>query len=120
MAKSLKTLKAFKHKMPKFCITNLTEQDVQWMKLKLRNDFDAPRQSWQYQECLDIIHRAERMGFKELAAQMQADFNSEVYKDWEELPTRQQVTGEPSVSHTVEGILGKQPIENNMQLEIQK
>lgn len=65
----------------------LTPADIKWLREKLREDFDKPFDYGNISLATDTIDRAERFGFTEMAEQMRKDLN---------IPSREQVTGEPS------------------------
>lgn len=51
----------------------LNDSDFEWLKKKLRDEFDEHREPYQYDEDLAIIAKTRRFGFHDLADQMQND-----------------------------------------------
>ncbi len=51
----------------------MTPQDAEWIKRKLRDEFDEPKEMHNTDEYGQIIERAIRMGFLDLADEMRND-----------------------------------------------
>lgn len=53
----------------------LTNTDLEWLSLKIRNEFDSNVDSFDNSKDLILIDRAERLGLKDLADEMRNDLN---------------------------------------------
>jgi len=51
----------------------LTDKDIEWIRHKLREEFDTPKEIHQLDEYGQIIERAIRFEFFDLAAEMKLD-----------------------------------------------
>ena len=51
----------------------MNEQDKAWIKRKIRDSFDTPKEVHQFDEYFQLIEMAERLGFYELVEEMKSD-----------------------------------------------
>ncbi len=63
--------------MTKFALTGLSLREIQFIKIKLRNEFDANKNGSVLYSDDELISMAEVYGFKELAQELRDDLKTE-------------------------------------------
>lgn len=54
-------------------LQHITPDDYKWLEQMFREEFDRPKEIYEVDADIEIIERAERFGFHELAANMRND-----------------------------------------------